>query len=200
MATPRKNASQAEKNAISSIADFKARIGGPQELPSGLTVVVENPGGLQAFIAKGIIPNSLLKIVKDTLDTNASKDDMVEKAKAMSNDLDSIGEMMQLMDIIAVETIVKPRVYMTPTEADVEKHNILNPDNPVESPRDLVKDDQLYAHHIAEEDKMFLFQWITGGTRDLETFREQYQRNVDLVSAKQGSEDSSEFNLGANSR
>ena len=190
MANARKTASQAEKNRISQIGDFRARLGGPQELPSGLTVVVKNPGGLTAFIANGSIPNSLLTIVKSTLDKNLSKEEVIKNATDMSKDLDSIGDMMQLMNIVVQKVITKPAVAHVPTEEDLERHNILNPDNQLTNPEELRKPDEfLYTDEIEEADKMFLFQWVTGGTRDLETFRKEHERNVALVSAEQGSEE-----------
>lgn len=189
MANPRKAATQAEKNRISQIGDFRARLGGPQELPSGLTVVVKNPGGLTAFIANGSIPNSLLTIVKSTLDKNLSKEEVIKNATDMTKDLDSIGDMMQLMNIVVQKVITKPKVAHVPTEEDLERHNILNPENQLSDPEELRSEDFLYTDEIEEADKMFLFQWVTGGTRDLETFRKEHERNVALVSASQGSEE-----------
>lgn len=200
MATPRKTASKAEAFKVSQIGDFKARMGGPQTLPSGLNVIVKNPGGLQAFIANGTIPNSLLTIVKDALDTKSSKEEMVAKAQNLSKDVESIGEMMQLMDIIASQVIVKPRVYKVPTQEDVDRHNILNPGDQVTDPFELRDEERLYTDDIEEQDKMFLFQWITGGTRDLETFRKEYERNVGLVSAGEGSKDAAVADDGADAR
>lgn len=200
MATPRKNASKAEQLRVSQIGDFKARIGGIQQLPSGLVVKVRNPGGLTAFIANGTIPNSLLTIVKDTLDQSLSKEEMVKKANALAEDLDSMGDVMKLMDIITYQVITEPKVRPIPTEDDVTRHNILNPEDQVSTPDDLRSDDVLYVDEIDQEDKQFLFQWITGGTRDLESFREQHERNVALVSAGQGSEDAAVSDDGADTR
>jgi len=198
MATPRKNASKAEQLRVSQIGDFKSRVSGIQELPSGLVVKVRNPGGLTAFIANGSIPNSLLTIVKSTMDTNMSKDDMVSQARELTSDLDSIGEMMQLMNIIAAQVIVEPQVRLTPTQEDVDRHNLLSPSSQVSTPEELRQDDVVYTDEIDDLDKQFLFQWITGGTRDLERFREQHERSLAAVSAEQGSESAALENAGAN--
>lgn len=186
MATPRKNASKAEQLRVSQIGDFKARMGGIQELPSGLVVKVRNPGGLTAFIANGSIPNSLLGIVKTTLDKNMSKEEMVKAASGMADDLESIGDIMNLMNIIAAQVVIEPTCRMVPTEADVERFNLLNPDNQVSTPNELRSDDVLYVDEIDEMDKQFLFQWVTGGTRDLEKFRREYQASLVAVSPEQG--------------
>jgi hypothetical protein len=201
MATTKKTASQAEANRISQIGDFRARMGGPQELPSGLRVVVRNPGGLTAFIANGSIPNSLLTIVKGTLDSNLSKEEVIQNATALTKDLDSIGDMMELMNIVTQQVIKKPAVAHDPTEQDVERHNFLHPENPVTDPDELRDEENfLYTDEIEEEDKMFLFQWVTGGTRDLERFRQEHERNVALVSAEQGSANSPVADAGADKR
>ncbi|MEG2887248.1 MAG: hypothetical protein RR853_08995 [Aurantimicrobium sp.] len=198
MAAPRKTASKAEALRVSQIGDFKERVGGLQQLPSGLVVKVRNPGGLTAFIANGTIPNSLLNIVQDTLSDDLSKEEMVKKATDLKNDMESIGDMMQLMDIIAQQVIVEPKCMPVPTEDDVTRHNLLNPNDQVSSPADL-RDDEgtLYIDEIDGLDKQFLFQWVTGGTRDLEKFRKEHERNVAAVSAKPGSADSAQPALGA---
>lgn len=184
MATPRKNASQAEQLRVSQIGDFRARMGGIIELPTGLVVKAKNPGGLTAFIANGSIPNSLLAIVQKAL--NGGKADVAKEAAKIADDTESLGEMVQLFDIVCVEVIKEPKVRLAPTEADVTKHNILFPEDQVSDPYDLRKEDEfLYTDEIEMIDKQFLFQWITGGTRDLEKFRKEYESNLATLSAVQ---------------
>lgn len=197
MATPRKTATKAEQLRVSQIGDFKARMGGIQELPSGLVVKIKNPGGLMAFIANGTIPNSLLSIVKETLDSNLSKDELIKNAAVLKDDMGAVAEMMQLMDIVTSQVIKEPQVKMVPTEEDVERHNILNPNNQVSTPDEL-RDDEgtLYIDEIEDVDKQFLFQWVTGGTRDLEKFRKELERNVDAVSSISGPSATSELDSG----
>lgn len=192
MATARKSASKAEQQRVSQIGDFKSRMGGIMELPSGLVMKLKNPGGLQAFIANGTIPNSLLGIVQEGLKGKSG----VEATKAaadMANDLDSLGDMLKMLDVVMIQTAKEPRVYAVPTPEDLERHNILNRDNPekqfetLEDYRDSFEDNRLFVDEIEEMDKQFVFQWVSGGVRDLETFRAQLESNVAAVSAVQGS-------------
>lgn len=194
MATARKNASKAEQLRVSQIGDFKARMGGIMELPSGLVVKAKNPGGLQAFIANGTIPNSLLVVVQKAL--NSGTKSSTAEVKEIAKDIDSLSEMMALLDVVATSTIIEPKVHKVPTQDDVDRHNILFEDNQVSTPDELRKDELLYTDEIEMMDKQFLFQWISGGTRDLETFREQYKSNVASVSAGDESEPVAESVLG----
>jgi hypothetical protein len=130
------------------------------ELPSGLVVYARNPGGLQAFMAGGTIPNSLMPIVQDALKTGK----MPNPEELMSTDggfdpemLKAMGEML---DSVAVTVIKDPEVLPKP-----------------ESEGDRL-DTQLYADEIPMDDKQFLMQWVTGGTRDLETFRRQLESGL----------------------
>lgn len=197
MATPRKAAKAAEQLRVSQIGDFKERLGGLQKLPSDLVVKVRNPGGLTAFIANGTIPNSLLKIVQDAMNTNASKEELVNNAKNLGKDIDSIKDLMELMNIVASQVIVEPVCRLVPTEEDVTRHNLLNPTATVSTPEQLRDDSVLYVDDIEELDKQFLFQWVSGGTRDLEKFRKQHEDNVAAVSPGEGPEDGAKPDDGA---
>ena len=63
-----KDAQAAEALKISPVGEFKTRMGGTMQLPSGLVVKTRNPGGLQAFLTGGTIPNHLMVIIKEALD------------------------------------------------------------------------------------------------------------------------------------
>jgi hypothetical protein len=198
MATARKSASQAEQIRVSQIGDFRERMGGKIELPSGLVVKAKNPGGLTAFIANGTIPNSLLAIVQKAL-KGGNTGDAMEEASKLADDVDSLGEMIELMDVVTAQVIQEPKVRRAPTQADVDRHNLLFPENQVTEPDELRKEDEfLYTDEIELMDKQFLFQWISGGTRDLETFRQKYESNVAAVSAIPGSAGAAESGDGAN--
>lgn len=196
MAKNNKPKTSAEAKAISSLEDFKGRRRGVFELPSGLVVKMKNPGGLQAFIANGTIPNSLLGIVQESL--KGAKINATEQARAMAKDMDSLAEMMQLLDIVASQTIIEPPVRKTPTDDDVTRYNLMNPQATVTSPEDLRDDEKyLYTDDIDELDKQFIMQWVTGGTRDLETFRAEYEASVAAVQAVEGPGGDAELTAGA---
>lgn len=197
MAT-RKAEQEAEIRRISQIGDFKTRLGGIQELPSGLVVKVRNPGGLQAFMGKGqAIPNSLMSIIEKGMKTGqAPKPDELFKDGKMDQDV--FGDMVILLDNIALKTIVEPRIWPRLTDADVNEWNKTHPDEPVGDIEDLRSDEKLYADELPDDDKQFLFQWISGGTRDLETFRAGLAQSLDSVVAVAGNRQSSEPDSGTN--
>lgn len=199
MASRKKTASEAEQLRVSQIGDFKARVRGVFELPSGLVVKLKNPGGLQAFIANGTIPNSLLGIVQEAL--TSGKDNTAAKAQDLAKDLDSLGDMMRLLDVVASQTIIEPPCRLAPTVDDVKRWNMLHPEDQKETPEDLRDDEKyLYTDDIDELDKQFIMQWVTGGTRDLEQFRKEHAANVAAVSASEGPADTSTPDAGADER
>lgn len=180
---PAKAAQEAEALRISQVGDFKKRIGGIIELPSGLTVKARNPGGLRAFLNTGLIPNSLMGIIQKGLDKGSGKGIAAEIVKDGKIDSEMLTDMMQMMDGIACKVIVEPRIYPTLTENDLLEWNDNHLDDQKESVEELRQDDRLYADELPDDDKMFLFQWISGGTRDLETFRQQHAAGVDALPA-----------------
>jgi hypothetical protein len=190
---PARAAQQAEALRISQVGDFKKRLGGVMELPSGLVVKAKNPGGLRAFLNSGLIPNSLMKIIQEGLDKGSGKNVAINITKDGKIDPEMLTDMMSMMDNIAVQVVVEPQIFPTITEADLEKWNGEHPENePMTSIEQLRRDDRLYADELPDDDKMFLFQWVSGGTKDLETFRRQHAAGVDDLSASTGDEDTAE--------
>ena len=154
----------ATNRQISNIGDFKQRIGGIVELPSGFTVRVKNPGGLRVFLNAGTIPNSLMSIVQDAMDKGKriTEEDIMKDGQL---DPQQLADMMALNDQVALKTIIEPPLYPVPEdEADRQ-------------------DDRLYVDELPDEDKLFLFQWVTGGARNLERFRAEYQASMDAGQA-----------------
>lgn len=176
MATPRKTASKAEQLKVSQIGDFKKRLGGIIELPSGLVVKWRNPGGLRAFLAGGQIPNALMPIVEEAL--SEKKGVEAVDMSALLKDTDSLAEMMAMYDNIAQMCMVEPKLYSVPTWDDVEENNKKHPEAPVEEPEDLVREDRLYVNELPDDDKQYFFYLISGGVADLAKFREQKNINV----------------------
>lgn len=183
MVVKRDTAKKAEQRRISQIGDFKKRMGGEMELPSGLIARVRNPGGMQSFMTGGAIPNNLMVIIKNGL----SKGKAPEATELMNSeggfDEEMLQDMTALLDAVVVKVMVEPRVAPRLTQADVDAYNTKHPEEPVESIEDLRSDHVLYADEIPDDDKNFLFQWLSGGTRDLEEFRKQSKQHVDSVAA-----------------
>ena len=197
MPATRKAQKDAEMRRISQIGDFKKRLGGVMELPSGLIVKVRNPGGLRAFMGSGVIPNSLMTYIERGLSTGKG---ITSKDLAPDGKLDPklIDDMTMLLDGITLKTVVEPRIHPLLTDADLVKWNTEHPDDQLEDVEQLRRDDRLYIDEIPDDDKQFLFQWISGGTRDLETFRQRLEQNVDSLAAVTGNGDSAKSDDGVN--
>lgn len=184
MATPRKNASKAEELKVSQIGDFKKRLGGILELPSGLVVRWRNPGGLRAFLAGGQIPNALMPIVEEALAEKKGVEAV--DMSAILKDTDTLNEMMAMYDNIAQMCMVEPKLYSVPTWGDVEENNKKYPEAPVEEPADLIREDRLYVNELPDDDKAYFFYLLSGGVQDLARFREQQNINVGDVARVSG--------------
>ena len=161
----------AQAKATSSIADIKSKKYTTLELPSGITIKVRNPGGMSAFMTNGTIPNSLMGVIQKSVaaGTTPSAEEILPEGGV---DQKFIIELSGMLNNILVMCAVEPVVQPVPED---------------EADRD---DELLYADEFPEEDKMFIFQWVSGGTKDLESFRQQYAANVDAMGAVAKSGDS----------
>lgn len=184
-----KSAKQAEAMRISQVGDFKKRIQTVLELPSGLIVKVRNPGGLRAFLDKGTIPNSLMPLIQKSLNKGKAVDVETDLMGADGNiDTEMMTEMFDMMDNIAVKCMVSPKLYPKLTDKDVEAWNKKYPEDQAETVDDIRQDDRLYADELPDDDKQFIFSWMSTGVKDLETFRLQRQSGVDAVATVAGPE------------
>ena len=178
-----------KKNAsgTSSVAEFKKRSGGLTELPSGLVVKLKNKGGMRAFMASGIIPNSLMGIINDAIQKGTQPDMTGIFKDDGSMDEALIDDMLLLTDRVVMDTMVDPKVFPAPTEDDVQEWNRTHKAKSaqVEDPDDLRDDDLLYVDEVDAEDKMFIFQWVTGGTQSVAQFRKELAAGMDDLAGQQ---------------
>lgn len=130
-------------------------------LPSGETALVKRPG-IQAFLKKGVIPDSLAPIVQAQINKAQGKrpvkggdaSDKIDIA-ALMEDPEKLAAILELVDTVLVDVVVQPKVAAAPA----------NPDDR--------RDDVFYPDEVDLEDKMFIFNFAVGGTRDLERFRSE---------------------------
>lgn len=195
MAQARKTATKAEQLRVSQIGDFKQRLGGLLELPSGLVVKWRNPGGLRAFLLNGQIPNALMPVVEEALNSRQGVEavDMSELIK----DTENLREMMAMYDNIALMCMVEPKLHPVPTWDDVRENNEKFPEAPVDEPEDLRSDEKLYVDELPDDDKQYFFYLIGGGVQDLKKFREQQELNVGNLAAVAGNAGASVATPGA---
>lgn len=153
-----KTAADEARLTPNSAADFKKKRNGIFELPSGLMIRLRNPGGMGMFLKQGMIPNSLMPVVDKALKGEKPSTEDIMPTGGVDDSM--VQDMMGLMNHIVVTCAVDPKVLPVPESED---------------DRD---DELLYVDELEDNDKMFIFQWVTGGTSDLETFRQRHAENV----------------------
>lgn len=127
------------------------------QLPSGQMARLRRPG-MQAFLKRGAIPDSLAPIIQAQLAKAQGKrvkdtaDNKLDTAALMS-DPAKIEAVMTLMDTVLLDVVVEPKMAAAP-------------DNPEDR-----RDDVFYPDEVDLDDKVFIFNYAVGGTRDLERFR-----------------------------
>lgn len=154
------------------------------KVPSGNVALVRNPG-MQAFLRAGLIPNSLMPLVTEALERGKppSPDVLGERLK----NLEVIDDMMQAIDSVTIFCVIEPKVTAVPTELTVGGDQI---SIPIGDPRR--NEDLLYVDEVDEEDKMFIFNWAVGGTRDLERFRQERENGMASIQHSLDMADSAE--------
>jgi len=150
---------------VSGVSEFKekARQGALVALPSGNQVRIRNPG-MQVFLQRGMIPDSLTPIVRKALSGGVEPDEKDLREAMSQSDIEGL---FKLFDDVVMSTWVQPKVHPVPED---------------ESDRD---DSLLYVDEIEFDDKSFTFQFAVGGVRDLESFREQQEEMLERLSAGQ---------------
>jgi hypothetical protein len=165
----------AAKKAVSDISAFKKRSQGINlPLPSGLVVKAKRVE-LQTFILQGAVPNPLMEIVSEALD-KGKKADIAQMVGVDENNIDlgMVRDMYEMVNGIVVASILQPKVLPVP-ESDEDRD-----------------DDLLYVDEVDDEDKMFIFQWATGGTSDVETFRQEARADMATLAEIQGGQSETE--------
>lgn len=154
--------------------------GMPLEVPSG-NVALVRPVGLEAFLNKGLIPNSLRDIAMQAI-TGKKVPDL----KMSELNEEQILNMIKLFDDVTVFCVIKPEVAPVPvwTEEDVEEGFCTSEEVGQEIPLGQRPEGPLYVDVVDLEDKMFLFQFACGGTRTVESFREEYARSLEHLSGE----------------
>lgn len=161
---------------VSSKESWKAgRRGTPVEVPSGNTCLVQNPG-MQVFMEQGFIPNSLLAIVQESMETGNAPNLTTEDL-----DMEKMKDMLTFMDAVVCFCVLEPKVLPVPKYDDGTLQPLHERD-----------EDQLYVDEVDMEDKSFIFQLAMGGTRDLERFRQEQAAAMASLSAGEELEDDSE--------
>ena len=191
--SPAKNKAKKQASApISTKKTWKRNKGEDLLLPSGNTAFVKRPGPT-AFLTQGLLPDSLTPIVQDAI--NTGKGIKKEKMSELTSSQEGIASMLDAMDRVLVSVVVEPKVlYHRRPVTDEDGEPVLNNGKEVfeDIPEDDRDDDLLYSDDVDIEDKMFVFNFAVGGTRDLERFREEHSAGMGDIHTGEASEDQSE--------
>jgi hypothetical protein len=116
---------------------------------------------MQVFLNEGLIPNTLLPLVSDALSKGKAPS---QRQIADTMSMEKLRDMATLFDAVTVYCVVEPKVHPVPPNGEE---------------RD---DELLYVDEIDFDDKVFIFQFAVGGTRDVEAFRKELSAYVAAVS------------------
>lgn len=178
-ATPKRPAAASKaapaKKAVSKASDFKKKSTIELELPSGNVCLAKRPG-MEALLASGVFSDSLMPIVHKSIEAAkrgkvANVD--IDEAEIMKNPK-LMSEIMQAYDKVVPLVVVEPKVHL---HLDSNGNTI---------PDDERDDDTVYTDDVDLTDKVFIFQWASGGSPDLATFREQLGEGVAALAGQSG--------------
>lgn len=146
-------------------------------VPSGQVCLVRRPG-LEGLIKAGVLRNV------DTLSAVVNEKHLKKTKKGAASggvDVDSIMRdpqaletIMHTVDKAVCFCVVKPEIHMAPNDITSRQLGVV------------------YTDMVDIEDKMFIFNFVVGGTRDLESFRGGLDSVVGGVAAGEGVPDASE--------
>lgn len=150
------------------------------EMPSGNVAKIRIPG-LPVLMAQGLIADSLMPMVNAAIEQGKSGK-AAKKAKTtdrevaeMMRDPRKFEDMMDTFDKVLVACVVEPKViYYKYTESSAPAEDMIDKVIPV----DIRDDEALYSDEVDMDDKSFVFNLVSGGTRDLETFRRQQSQSM----------------------
>lgn len=122
--------------------------------PSGQLCLAKQPG-VEGLMKAGVLHNvdSLTGIVNAKFINEGKTGAESVNLPALAQDEEALAEILHTVDRVVTHVVVKPRIEMTP--GDVTRR----------------KDGVIYADMVDILDKMFIFNFAVGGSRDVEPFR-----------------------------
>lgn len=168
---PKASSSPQEKYAATSWGSAAGEFATDLEVPSGQLCRVRRPG-VQRLIEAGVISSmdSLSGLVQNVLLPGAEGKPQVDTKKVLENP-QAIDSMLHVVDRVVCHTVIAPTVVMAPNDVTSRQDGVI------------------YTDMIDLEDKLFIFQFVVGGTRDLEQFREESSAALGGVHSGEGDED-----------
>lgn len=173
--SPSSKAKKKNKKIPSTARTWKRSKGEELSLPSDNVAIVKRPGP-EAFLAKGLLPDNLTPIVEEAI--RSGKGMPQDKTDELAKDPEAILGMLDAMDRILCTVVIEPQVTYHKRPVVGEDGEPLKDAKGKEQMEDIPEeerdDELLYSDDVDLEDKMFIFNFAVGGTRDLERFREEH--------------------------
>ncbi len=173
--TPRNKqlAAKKTKKGVSSASDFKKKDKGIElELPSGEVCLIKRPG-VEGLIADGVFSDRLLPVIQKSIDA-------AKGGKSSSVDIDGVmadtklmADIMQTYDKVCAKVVIAPKVVLHRRETE--------PGVWEDIPDEERDDEKVYTDEVDLDDKIFIFQFVMGGSDDLARFREQLESSMAAV-------------------
>lgn len=158
-------------------------------LPSGNVARIKQMSP-QTFLSSGVLPDPLSAIINSAVHSKQGLPP--EKMEEMADDPEKIQASLELFDRVLVHVAVMPVIKMPPTCVECgEYYNVdgRHSDERADEFHHYIEGkrspDILYADTVSLQDKIFVFQYCMGGTRDLEKFRSELPAGLGGLSHKQ---------------
>lgn len=138
--------------------------GGPQDLtlPSGQLVLARRPGA-EKLMVEGVLHkmDNLTALVdsKHVKKGSGKKPDEIN-VKSLLGDPEAMAELMHTVDRVLCAVVLQPHVEMAPNDPTRRRPGVI------------------YADTVDLQDKMFIFNFAMGGSKDLERFRRESEAIV----------------------
>ncbi len=145
------------------------QVGGAEDLevPSGQLCLVKRPG-VQGLMAAGVLhqADSLSALVDQKHLKKGKPGEAAEVDPAsLIKDGKALDNLMHVVDRVVSHVVVQPPIKMAPNDVTRRKAG------------------QVYTDMVDLVDKMFIFNYAMGGTRDLERFRGELDESLGSVDA-----------------
>jgi len=138
-------------------------------LPSGEVILVRRPG-VEGLIAAGVLHNTDgLSALVDNKHLKRVKGQPQVDVESLMKDQKNITSLLHMIDRTTCYCVVKPTVLMTPNDPTNRKDG-----------------DHVYCDQIPLEDRLFILDYVVGGSADLERFRRETSVAVGSLADEQG--------------
>lgn len=153
-------------------------VGGTSDLtvPSGQLCLVRRPG-VQGLITAGVLHkiDSLTALVNQKhLKKGSTAENPDIDMASLLKDSKGLEDLMHTVDRVVVHCVVKPELRMTPNDVTRREPGVI------------------YADMVDLMDKMFIFQYVVGGSSDIDSFRGGLDASVGALADVEGVGDSAQ--------